>query len=525
MAQKKVAAKKAAGNNKKAKQVVEEKPELEVEASEDESDASDEEVAQNAADLVDSEAEEAEDDDDDSEDEDAEDDEVEPGEISKISKQSADASDEEDDAADSDEEPVEAPIGKKSKQTETPKTGGIPKVAVGKIPSETPKDQLLFVTNLPADLKHSELIALFTKFGPIAVVQRIKSKSGGNNLLLAFESAEGVAATMAAKPKDLTLNGKVVSVSPPLDKSEFNLRTVVVGLIGPSATKETVTEHFKDCGVIESVNFSNNRALPTAFVRFQSVDALPKALKLHGSELNSRFITVRDEGYKNKSLKSPDCTLTLANTGKHDSYKTDVVEKIFKKFGDLLDVDIVCTRSILGFVTFETAESAAKALKQLQGKTVGDLEIKLESYNFSSAARTVLVTNLSGAVDEQQLNKVFSEAGEIESIKLMANKALVKFITDDGFCKSFLLNERMLQGQPIFLEPNSMVKHKLLKRKMLPRQGKKPNGPAHAGNQDNQGFKKFNKHNNKNNNNKKPFNKRPAQENGSAPNFFKKAKF
>ncbi|EDW67977.1 DNA-binding protein modulo [Drosophila virilis] len=540
MAQKKLANKKSAGNNKrgpKAKQVEEEKPEMEVDASDDDSDADEEQngvnfedgsdsEAEGASGLVDSEAEEAEDDDED-EDEDEDEDAVEPGEISKSAK-SAEESDEDDDQeADSDEEPDEAPIGKKSKQAETPQKGGIPKVIVGRIPPETPKDQLLFVSNLPKVYKHIEMVALFAKFGPIAVINRIKSKAGGNNLVIAFESAEGVDAALAAKEKALTINGQVVNVARPINKGDFPERTVVVGLIGANATKEQITEHFKGCGDIEAINFSNNRFLPTAYVRFVSVSSVPKALKLHDSEFQSRFITVREDSYKNKELKSPECTLTIANTGNYEHYKSETIEKIFKKHGEILDLDVVCTKTILGFVTYKTAEQSEKALKQLDGKTVGDLEIKLEKYRYSSCGRTIRVTNLAPGVEEEDLNELFKKAGEIESILKMPYKAVIKFATDDGFCKSFLFNERLIKGQPIFLEPNSALKHKLTQKKHAnkPQQffGKRA-APA-ASNAPPAKFKKFNNSNNNNNSNQtnKPFKKRPEQGNGSTPKPFKKA--
>ncbi|XP_060648173.1 DNA-binding protein modulo [Drosophila nasuta] len=526
MAQKKVAGKKPAGNNNKrgpkAKQVEEEKPELEVEenedsdASEEENDASDAEE-NGAAGLVDSEAEEDDDEDDDDEeddDEDEDDDELEPGQIS-ISKPAKEADEEEDDDDDSDDEPVEAPISKPAKEKEAAKKGGIPKIPLGPIPAQTPKEQIVYVSNIPNKYKHNELIALFTKFGPIKILNRIKSKTGGNNVSIAFETTEGAAAALAAKPKALTLNDEVLKVTPPLNKAELNERTVVVGLIGPSATKENLTDHFKSCGTINAINFSNNRVLPHAYIRFQDLEAAKKALKLDGSEFNSRFITVRSDTYGNKELKSPALTLTITNTGNHESYKTDAVEKIFKKHGTVKDVDVVCTRTILAFVTYETAEQAQKALKALNGKTVGDLEIKIEPYNYSSSARSVLVTNLIGGVNEEEIKALFNENDEVESVRMLVNKAIVKFTTDDAFCKSFLLNERIVKGQPIFLEPNSTLKHKILQKKQLSKpyfKNNKNNGGGAPG----QYNKKFG-------NNNKPFNKRPAQENGSTPTI-KKAK-
>ncbi|EDV91482.1 DNA-binding protein modulo [Drosophila grimshawi] len=532
MALKKLGAKKAAGNNKrgpKAKQVVEEKPAEEVESSDADSDADEEQNGVNlddgsssesegaAADLVNSEAEE-----DDEDDDDDDDDEVEPGEVS-VSKNVAQAESEDDDddndQADSDEEPAEAPIEKNANETpKLSKKGGIPKVAVARIPQDTPKEQILFVSNLPNEYKHVDLVALFTKFGPIAVVNRIKSKAGGNSVSMAFESAKAVDAALAAKEKALTLDGQVLNVARAHNKDDMNARTIVVGLIGPNATKDDILAHFKSCGAIEAVTFSHNKIMPTAYVRFAAVSSIPKAVKLHGSDFNSRFITVREEAYKSKSLKAPGLTLTVANTGNHETYKSDTIEKIFKKHGEVVDVDVVCTRAILCFVTYKTADEATKAFNKLNGKTISELEIKLDTYHYSSSVRTILVTNLHPSVDEQQINDLFSEVGEVESVKMLGHKALVRFTTDDGFCKSFLLNERLVQGQPIFLEPNSTLKHKIMQNN----KGKYHAGGPPAGGK----FQKFNNSGNNNNKNftQRPFNKRPAQANGSTPQSFKKAK-
>ncbi|KAH8358556.1 hypothetical protein KR093_000894, partial [Drosophila rubida] len=481
--------------------------------------------------LLDSEAEEDDEDDDDDdeedEDEDEDDDEVEPGQLS-ISKSAIKAAndEEQENNDDSDEEPVEAPITKAAKESESPKKGGIPKIPVGRIPPETPKDQIVFVSKLPQEYKHNNLIALFTKFGPIAVVNRIPTKAGGNNVVIAFQTAEAAEAALAAKPKALTLNGQLVNVSRPHNKVEQNERTVVLGLIGPNANKENITEHFKSCGDVESINFSNNRNLPHAYLRFKTLEAVEKALKLNGSEFNSRFITVRSESYKNKTVKKPDITLIVANTGKHESYKSDAIEKIFKKHGEITDIDVVCTRAILAFVTYETAEQTQKAFKSLNGKTVGDLEIKLEPYHYSSSVRSILVTNLNNDVTEEDIKTLFNESGEVENVKMLKNKAVVKFTSDDAFCKSFLMNERFVQGQPIFIEPNSTLKHKIIQNKLASKpqfHGKPPGG---QGKFNKYGNNYNNKNNNSNNNtnNKKPFNKRPAQENGNASQKFKKAK-
>lgn len=104
---------------------------------------------------------------------------------------------------------------------------------------------------------------------------------------------------------------------------------------------------------------------------------------------------------------------------------------------------------------------------------------------------------------------MFNDSGEIESIIMLGQKAVVKFKDDEGFCKSFLANESIVNNAPIFIEPNSLLKHRLLKKRLAIGQTRAP--------------RKFQK-DTKPNFGKKPFNKRPAQENGGK-SFVKRARF
>ncbi|KAH8357430.1 hypothetical protein KR084_001313 [Drosophila pseudotakahashii] len=518
-------------SKKARKQPVKEVPqssEEESDAEEQNGDQAEDDSESEAGDLLDDEAEE--DDEDDSEGEEDDDDEVEPGEVSKSG-----AAAEEDDSDDDDEAPVEEPVAKKGKDTkkgnasESGEKSGIPKVRVGKIPPETPKNQTVFATNLPkgkvtfllfsnnnnnkklyvfffTEFKHKDLVAVFAKFGPITALNRFTSKNGFNSVIVAFETAAAAEAVLQAKPKSLTLGSNALIISQPKDKDVLNERTVVVSLFGPKVTTEELKASFEKVAPVESVSISSNRFNPKAFVRLASVDDIPKVLKLHSTELYSRFITVRPVSLKN-ALKTPEITLVVENLSKHESYSADALEKIFKKFGDVEDLDVVCSKTVLAFVTFKQAEAATKALAQLQGKTINNLELKLQRFERSSSGKAILVTNLSPDTTEGDLREVFNKSGEIESVQLLKNKAVVKFTSEDGFCKSFLANETVIHKLPIFIEPNSLLKHRLLRKRVAI-------GHSHAP-------AKFQKTGNQG---KKPFNKRPAHENGGKP-FAKRGKF
>ncbi|KAH8318147.1 hypothetical protein KR074_011358 [Drosophila pseudoananassae] len=497
--------------NKKSKKPVKEI----LQSSEDESDAEEEVVAQNenesdseaegVSGLIDEEAEEGdeveseEDDDDEDEDEEGDDDEIEPGQVKSTVVAGEDDSDEDDD-----EPPTEEVIAKKDggKIEKAEKKEGIPKIPSGRAPPDTPNNQTIYVSNLPKDFKHSDAVALFTKFGPLLSIQRLKSKFG-TTALVSFATAEGAQAAQAAQPKALTLNDNVVSVSLSRDSSEIYKRTVIVGLIGPKVTKEDLKTFFEKVGQVEEVVVTSNRNNPKAFVRFVSFDDIPKALKLHSSEFFSRFITVRSHYFWQTAVKTPELTLVLDNTGKHESYNSDAIEKIFKKYGDIEFVDVVCTNSVLAFVKYKEPESTIKALSQLNGTTVDNLVLKLSRYEVCN--KSILITNLASDATENDVREVFEKSGEIDSVQMFTNKALVKFTTADGFCKSFLLNERRIKNQPIFIEPNSVLKHAIL-RKRNPNTGTRDTRYQTS----NKFFQK-------------PFNKRPQQNNYSKP-FAKRPK-
>ncbi|EDW81612.2 uncharacterized protein Dwil_GK12167 [Drosophila willistoni] len=458
----------------------------------------------------------SDDDESESDDDEDEDDEEEPGEIKpgKVTQK-----------ADSDDEaPVEAPIAKKEKkvakkETESKeeedetnvKKGGIPRIKISRIPRDTPKNQIVFVSNFPAEFKHIDLVALFTKFGPISVVNRIKTHSGTTIVQIAFETPEGADAAVDAQPKALTLNDNVLVVSRPFTRKETNALTVVVGLFGPLTTKTDLHEYFSKCGEINCINMSQNRTNPTAYVRFEAAESKENALKLHGTELNNRFITVKDEADK-KVTKTSECTITVENPNKLESYNSNTVEKIFKKYGELAGFELLCTASIFAFVTYKEAASAEKAKNALNNKTVGDLELKISNYVHQTSARTILVKNLAYGVSEDDLKTLFGKSGEIESIQISNFSAQIKFKTDDGFCKSFLLNDLEVANQPIFIEPHSLNKSRWM------RQTRPETNNAFSQN-------KFNKFGNSNGNH---YNKRPAPNHGGGrggmANMFKKAR-
>ncbi|AGO11774.1 AaceriADR001Cp [[Ashbya] aceris (nom. inval.)] len=77
---------------------------------------------------------------------------------------------------------------------------------------------------------------------------------------------------------------------------ELDSRSVFVSSITPEATAEMLEEHFKDVGVISRITILYNKKTGEpkgyAYIQFESIDSVEKALQLDGSSFNGNTISV-----------------------------------------------------------------------------------------------------------------------------------------------------------------------------------------------------------------------------------------
>ena len=154
----------------------------------------------------------------------------------------------------------------------------------------------------------------------------------------------------------------------------------------------------------------------------------------------------------------------------------------------------------MAFVTFGNEQSKKKAMK-LNNTTVKNLHLIIEPYKKLPKSRNIVcVRNIARSVTKEDLRKLFEQAGPIAEIYFTDGSyaAKVGFKESDGFCKAFLLNEEMLGGQAIYLQPFSeMVMKKGIKAVPAFKTGVKrqmgPPGPNRKEGDDNpKRFKKMN---------------------------------
>ncbi|XP_011204475.2 DNA-binding protein modulo [Bactrocera dorsalis] len=486
----------ARNNQKKlGKTPVKEVPPKKVEVEEEEESEVEEDSGADVAEDVVNEGEdsEAEDEDEDEDNDDGDDDdesEEEDENIEGLVENEAEEDDEaEDDSEeDDDEEPTEVPIEKrasespakaKSKKPKSSDETGVQKIKTGAPPKSFPKEQVLIVKNLPKNYKQIELVEIFAKYGTIDTIYNIHGPASCV-AYVAYTSPEDAEAAQEATDKIAKVKGAVlkVNIQTPNPKKlkkaeefeerkkkfeENRDRTIYIKNLKDGTTEDQIKSHFANCGAVESVKiYTKNGYTSTCFVCFEDKSAVPSAFKLHNSILNESNIWV-NQVHEHEMVKDPKRTIILRNGSNLPNIELSKLEAIFSKCGEI-EVEntcIFCTKNVLAFVTFKDEKAAKKALK-LNGTSAQDIDLEIEEYKVITPKykTTVFIQNIRPGVTEEEIRELFASTGPIENVMIIGNFATVRFADTDGFCKAFLLNESVLRGQVIFLEPYSEKKRR-----------------------------------------------------------------
>ncbi|XP_061396378.1 DNA-binding protein modulo-like [Musca vetustissima] len=382
-----------------------------------------------------------------------------------------------------DEEPTECAIEKDEPTIPS-------KVKVGPVADDVPIDCIVHVNKLPKKTKVIDIVEVFAEYGPIDTVH-IQEGPAACTANIAFKNAKSATAALSAdkasiKGSNISVTKKQISAKKQkktkesAPKEDARERTVYVKFLKRGTTEEQLREHFSACGDIEDVRIILKNSIAYGFVAFTEKKMVKEALKLHNSILNGSTIGVLESSADNNkvSKRDPSLTIVLKNTQNLESVEGDKLESIFEKCGEIESMDVVCRKNTLAFITFKEKEAVEKAYK-LNGKKVKDISLDLEAYNPDKPKTSIFVSHIGKDVTEEDLKEHFSKSGDISSVILKKGFAIIHFKDSDGYCKSFLLNESILKGQMLFLEPHSIRKQTMLKTKNnkgTKRRSQQPNG-------------------------------------------------
>ncbi|KAF2294743.1 hypothetical protein GH714_015931 [Hevea brasiliensis] len=211
--------------------------------------------------------------------------------------------------------------------------------------------------------------------------------------------------------------------------------SLYVGDLEANVNETHLYDLFNQVGQVVSVrvcrDLTTHRSLGYGYVNYSNPQDAARALDmlnftpLNGSPIrimySHRDPSVRKSGAGNIFIKNLD--KAIDHKGLHDT---------FSAFGNILSCKVATDFSGqskgYGFVQFDNEESAQKAVEKLNGMLLNDKQVYVgpflrkqerENANDKTRFNNVFVKNLSEAITEDELKKIFGEFGTITSAVLM----------------------------------------------------------------------------------------------------------
>ncbi|XP_019053791.1 PREDICTED: polyadenylate-binding protein 3 isoform X1 [Nelumbo nucifera] len=215
----------------------------------------------------------------------------------------------------------------------------------------------------------------------------------------------------------------------------FTNASLYVGDLDPSVGEAQLYDLFSQVAPVVSVRVCRDQirrvSLGYGYVNYNNHQDATNALELlnftpiNGKPIRIMFShrdpSIRKSGYANVFIKNLDTSID--NKALHD---------IFASFGTVLSCKVATDNNAqskgYGFVQFDQEEAAQKAIKQLNGMLINDKQVYVGLFvrrqerdrtNGSSRFTNVYVKNLSEAITDEDLKKVFGAYGPITSALVM----------------------------------------------------------------------------------------------------------
>nr|XP_016487435.1 PREDICTED: polyadenylate-binding protein 2-like [Nicotiana tabacum] len=372
--------------------------------------------------------------------------------------------------------------------------------AVGSSPPVVGNSQVvvstsLYVGDLDFNVNDSQLYDLFNQVGQVVSVRVCRDL--GTRRSLGYGYVNYSNPTDAARAMEVLnftpINGKSIRImyshrDPSIRKS--GAANIFIKNLDKSIDNKALHDTFSSFGNILSCKIatdSNGQSKGYGFVQFDSEEAATSAIaKLNGMLMNDKQV------YVGHFLRKQERDSAISKTKFNNVYVKNLAEsttdeelkKTFGEFGNITSAvvmrDADGKSKCFGFVNFENADDAAKAVEALNGKKfddkewyVGKAQKKSEreqelKSKFEQTAKEVVdkykgvnlyIKNLDDTIDDDKLKELFSEFGTVTSCKVMRDPSgiskgsgFVAFSTPEEASKALSeMNGKMIVSKPLYV--------------------------------------------------------------------------
>ncbi|KAJ0685854.1 hypothetical protein HanLR1_Chr11g0407761 [Helianthus annuus] len=313
----------------------------------------------------------------------------------------------------------------------------------------------LYVGDLEWNVTDSQLYDLFNQLGQVVSVRVCRDMSTRRSLGYGYVNyANAQDAARAMEVLNFTpLNGKPIRImyshrDPSVRKSSSG--NIFIKNLDKAIDQKALHDTFSTFGNILSCKIATDSAGQSkgyGFVQYDSEEAAQKAIeKLNGMLLNDKQVYVgpflRKQERELAVDKSKFTNIYVKNMS--ESTTDEDLNKIFSEYGTVTSAvvmkDADGNSKCFGFVNFENAEDAAKAVDALNGQKfdnkewyVGKAQKKHEreqelKQRFEQSMKEAVdksqglnlyIKNLDDTIDDENLKELFSSFGTITSCKVM----------------------------------------------------------------------------------------------------------
>ncbi|GAB2228346.1 hypothetical protein Droror1_Dr00010181 [Drosera rotundifolia] len=353
----------------------------------------------------------------------------------------------------------------------------------------------LYVGDLDLNVNDSQLYDLFNQIGQVVSVRVCRDLTTRRSLGYGYVNYSNP--QDAARALDVLnftpLNGKSIRImyshrDPSIRKS--NSGNIFIKNLDKSIDHKALHDTFSTFGTILSCKIAtdaNGQSKGYGFVQFESELAAQTAIdKLNGMLINDKQVFVGP--FLRKQERESSLNNTKFNNvyvkNLSDSTTDEDLNKIFGEFGVITSAVVMRDgdgkSKGFGFVNFEIADDAARAVDALNGKKfddkewyVGRAQKKSEREQelkgkFEQSMKEALdkyqganlyIKNLDDSIDDEKLKDLFSEYGKITSCKVMRDPSgvsmgsgFVAFSTPEEASRALgEMNSKMVVSKPLYV--------------------------------------------------------------------------
>ncbi|KAL3634166.1 poly(A) binding protein Pab2 [Castilleja foliolosa] len=353
----------------------------------------------------------------------------------------------------------------------------------------------LYVGDLDVNVTDSQLYDLFNQVGQVVSVRVCRDLSTRRSLgygYVNYSSPQDAARAMEVL-NFTPLNSKMIRVmyshrDPSVRRS--GTANIFIKNLDKAIDNKALHDTFSTFGNILSCKIATDptgQSKGYGFVQFDSEEGAHNAIdKLNGMLINDKQVFVGH--FLRKQDRDTDVTKTKFNNvfvkNLAESITDDDLKNVFAEYGPITSSVVMRDADgksrCFGFVNFENADDAAKAVEALNGKKFDDKEWfvgkaqkksereqELKSRFEQTTRETVdkfqgvnlYVKNLDDSIDDEKLKELFSEHGTITSCKVMRDPSgvsrgsgFVAFSTPEEASRALSeMNGKMIISKPLYV--------------------------------------------------------------------------